>query len=91
MSNENVITTILSALKHEKTIIQNYAVKIIGNILAEREEYAYDLMKYELLDHLYPLLKSKNDELKKDVCWSISNYAFEKGSATDIICNLKFM
>ena len=37
MSNENVIATILSALQHEKTIIQNYAVKIIGNILAERE------------------------------------------------------
>ena len=48
-------------------------------------------MKFRLLDFLYPLLKSKNDELRKDVCWTVSNYAFEKGSATDIICNMKFM
>ena len=36
MSNEDVINTILFALQHNKVIIQNYAVKIIGNILAER-------------------------------------------------------
>ena len=35
-------------------------------------------MKFHILDHLYPLLKNHNDELRKDVCWTVSNYAFEK-------------
>lgn len=34
MSNEEVLTQILDCLKHEKTEIQNYTVRIIGNILA---------------------------------------------------------
>lgn len=48
-------------------------------------------MKFHILDHLYPLLKSSNDEVRKDTCWTVSNYAYEKGPATDIICNPKFI
>ena len=48
-------------------------------------------MNYKLLDKLYPLLKSKECEIRKDACWTVSNYVFEKGPATDLICNTKFI
>ncbi len=36
--------------------IRKYALRIIGNILAEKEDYVYTLNKYNILDYLYEFL-----------------------------------
>lgn len=48
-------------------------------------------MKFHILNHLLPLLENYNDELRKDVCWTVANYAFEREPTNDIIYNSKFL
>ncbi len=49
----------------------------------------YDLAKHDILNHFYPFLNSTNDELRKDACWAISNFVFEKVPSTNLLLNTK--
>jgi hypothetical protein len=85
INNEEVLTTIIDAFSCSNIEIQQYAIRIIGNILAESEDYAGDLTKYHLLDKIYPLLSHKNPTVKRDTCWVLSNYAYETAAANEIL------
>lgn len=53
------MSTIIDGFGSKNPQIQEYAIRIIGNILAEAEDYAGDLTKYQILDRLYPLLSNQ--------------------------------
>lgn len=77
------------ALSSQKNQIKKLALWIIGNILADKGQYAFILQKYNVLDLFGSLLSCSDPALRKDTCWAISNYAFEKNPATDVVYNLK--
>lgn len=60
ISSEELVNKIIGNLQSPNEEVQTYAIRILGNILAEAEDYAGDLTKYKILDHVYPLLNSKN-------------------------------
>ena len=71
--------------------IQTYAIRILGNILAEAEDYAGDLTKYQILDKIYPLLSNKSWEMRRDGCWLLANYVFETAPANELLCKQNIM
>lgn len=76
IDNQEVLQNIIQSLNHFNPEIKKSALRIIGNILAEKEEYAYVLSKYKILDQIYPFLNSNDMEIRKDACWTLSNFAF---------------
>jgi hypothetical protein len=76
ISSEELVNLMIKNLYNPNPEIQSYAIRILGNILAEPEDYAGDLTKYHLLDEIFPLLTNKNWEMRRDGCWLIANYIF---------------
>lgn len=72
-------------LKNYNIDIRKYALRIIGNILAEKEDYVYVLNKYNVLSCLYEFLNESHTELRKDACWALSNFAVEKVPSTVLL------
>lgn len=85
MKNEDVIETLIQSLNDFKPDIRKYSLRIIGNILAEKEEYVPILEKFNILQHLYDLLNEHDDEVRKDACWALSNFAVERIPATVLL------
>ena len=75
MKNDNVIEILINNLHNFNADIRKYCLRIIGNILAEKEEYVSTLEKYGILECLYDFLKESDNELRKDACWALSNFA----------------
>ena len=67
------------------------AVRIIGNILAQKENYSYILEKWKILEIFILLLKDANKDLKRDVCWALTNLTTEKQYADDVFDNSLLM
>lgn len=44
---------LIENLKNYNIDIRKYALRIVGNILAEKEDYVYVLNKYNILGYLY--------------------------------------
>lgn len=55
--------------------------------MAEKEDYVYTLAKYDILKHLTPFLDNADPEFRKDACWAISNFVFEKVPSTNLLLN----
>ena len=81
LKDEQILNLIIQAFNHPDEEIQKYSIRIIGNVLAEPDDYSHDLMKYGLVEILHPLLKSKNKEIRKDVCWCLANYVYDNAAA----------
>lgn len=57
--------------------------------MAEKEDYVYPLAKHDILERFYSFLNINDKDLRKDACWAISNFAFEKAPTTALIQNTK--
>ena len=76
-----------------------YCVRIIGNILAERDDFSEIFMKYQILDRVSVLLhnqsisaqgedaslRSNRQTMRKDIFWLLSNYICDASSANYVL------
>jgi hypothetical protein len=85
VSDEIVLESIIGALHSKQEEIKKYAIRIIGNIVAEQNEHTDTLHRYKLLDNTFDLLLSSNDEVRRDACWLISNLCCDRVSSTQVI------
>lgn len=97
MGKEGVLEHIVGAMNGEQgegSEVQMYCVRIVGNILAEREDFTEIFMKYGLMDRMQKLLQGLNQqgfdkkmrqELKKDILWLLSNYICDSPPANDVL------
>jgi hypothetical protein len=45
------------------------------------EDYGSDLTKWHLVDRMFSILGSVNEEIRRDGCWLLANYVFEPPAA----------
>jgi hypothetical protein len=76
----------VGALGSTNPEIQLYAVRIVGNMLAEKDDYTELFMRLQLLDRLYAALKNSSKDVRRDILWLLSNYISEAGPANDVLC-----
>lgn len=81
IESEQIVTLLIDNFKAPNKQIQAYSIRILGNILAEAEDYSADLTHYKIVDKIFPLLNSHDWELRRDCCWLIANYVHEFGAA----------
>lgn len=86
MNNEEILSNILDSFTHADLDVKLYCVRIIGNLLAEREDYNEVFRRWGLLDRLGGLLKGSGLEVRKDVFWLLSNYIGDSGAANEVMC-----
>lgn len=99
IKNEQVLQKIIDGLFAPNVEVQLYCVRIVGNILAERDDFSEVFMKYQILDRLSILLQNQEQSIKgeeasqrncremmkKDIFWLLSNYICDSGSANAVL------
>jgi len=55
------------------TTIQTPIIKVIGNLVTGNNEQTQKILSTGILHHLKNLLKNNNKNIRKEVCWTISN------------------
>jgi hypothetical protein len=53
--------------------------------VADHNEHADTLHRYNLLPNLFFLFLSSSPEIRRDACWLVSNLCCERNSATRVI------
>ena len=82
---------IIAALHSKNEDIRKYAIRIVGNIIAEEGEYTDTLHRYKLVENIFDLFMSEAEEVRRDGCWMVSNLCCDRNSATVVIRNQKVM
>jgi hypothetical protein len=85
--NQQILESIITAISNSNEEVQLYSVRIIGNILAERDDYSELFTKFNIIDKLSPILQSPNPQIKKDVLWLLSNYIFDAAPSNHVLSN----
>jgi hypothetical protein len=85
MAQPVVLQCVLSATNASNETLRKYALRVVGNIATAKEEYVSALLKAGILDALLPNLSCSNPEVRRDVCWVVSNLSARKNSATAVI------
>lgn len=91
MEDEKAIEYVVEGLRNSNPSVQKYSIRIIGNIIAEQSEYTDTLHRYKFVSHLFDLLQSSHEELRRDTCWLLSNLCCERSSATLIMMETKLL
>ena len=97
--NEEVLQKIFDGMFAPNSEVSLYCVRIIGNILAERDDFSEVFMKYQILDRVSVLLhnqsvsvqgedsslRSNRQTMRKDIFWLLSNYICDASSANYVL------
>jgi hypothetical protein len=62
-------------------------MRILGNIIADSQDYLPHLIQNNLLDHIHQALLSTTADIRRDACWLASNITCDRPSASAIIRN----
>lgn len=85
LEEETVLEGIVGATTHPNENIRKYAIRILGNLVASKDEAMGVISKYPLLDCLHANLSCSNGDVRKDTCWLISNLCTKKATATQVL------
>lgn len=91
MDRPEVVECILRSLNAENENIRKYAMRIIGNIVAIKQEFINAFHQFRILDYLLVNLNCSNGDVRRDACWLISNLCTKKVSANAVINDLKLI
>ena len=67
------INKFVQLLSHESNKVLVPALRIIGNIVTGNDEQTQAVLDCNVLEPLCALAKSTNPQIRKEVCWAISN------------------
>jgi hypothetical protein len=85
VEDEAVLECIVHSLHSKEEEVKKYAIRIIGNIVADHSEHANTLHRYNLLTNMFDLFLSSSQEIRRDACWLVSNLCCDRASATKVI------
>lgn len=67
------LNKIANLLRHDSIKVLVPALRIIGNIVTGDDKQTQAILDCNILPSLSCLSKSMNDQIRKEVCWAISN------------------
>lgn len=79
---QNLVKVVVPLLLHKNIQVQMASLKLVGDVLFATNQQIETVISYGVLSPLYQLTCSKDDVIRKEACWALSNCA--------TVCNFPF-
>lgn len=77
IASDYIMKRVLNLLDHPDMMVKAPALRCIGNISSGKSEFTKKLWSFGAIKKLEPLLDNKKPGIRREACWTISNFLAE--------------